>query len=170
MAAGGQAELAAAMSGYARSCDAALPLSMRFHFLAASYAQFKRNCEGQPPGLRLASLARVAADYGERATAVNALQQLSYTIIKNQHVELGEPFLVPAARFDAISPGNGAIDIWVLAAVLEQLEVLESFSSFYSGSGARQRLEVIVSLGFASAEMHRRLHLLKSRFSQPVEI
>jgi hypothetical protein len=51
-----------------------------------------------------------------------------------------------------------------VAAVLEESEQLGSFSSFYTGASARQRLENIRALGFGSAEMERRLNLLQKRF------
>ena len=77
-----------------------------------------------------------------------------------------EPFLAPGARFDSIPPG-AVIGNWVLAAVLEEFERLENYSSFYKGISARQRLENIRDLGFGSAEMARRLLLLQTRFGLP---
>jgi hypothetical protein len=53
---------------------------------------------------------------------------------------------------------------WALAALLEELERLNSFSSFYTGNSARSRLDMIASLGFSSAEMSRRLQLVQLRF------
>jgi hypothetical protein len=66
----------------------------------------------------------------------------------------------------AIPPGDG-IGNWVLAAVLEEMERLGSFSSFYTGVSAQQRLEMIRDLGFGSSEMARRLRLLQNRFGLP---
>jgi hypothetical protein len=75
-------------------------------------------------------------------------------------VDRSEPFLAPLERFDSIAPGE-AIGNWVLAAVLEQLEQRERFSSFYGGAGALDRLEAIQSLGFGSPGMARRLELVR---------
>ena len=120
-------------------------------------------CQSQPKHLRLASLARVARAYGARSVAVNALSQLSEIIRRGKRVDPSEPFLAPGERFDSIPPGE-ALGDWVLSAVLEELERMSAFSSFFTGVSAKQRLEMIVALGFGSAEMHRRLSLLHKRF------
>jgi hypothetical protein len=53
---------------------------------------------------------------------------------------------------------------WLVAAVLEQLERRERFSSFYAGPNALERLEDIHALGLGSPEMTRRLDLVRRRF------
>lgn len=166
MAAGNNAEVGEALSFYALSRDSSLSSSERFDALEASCSTLNILCERQPSHLRLASLARVARDYGARSIAVNALQYLSNVILQRNNVDLSEPFLAPGERFDSIPPGE-AVGNWVLAAVLEELERLGSFSSFYSGASARQRLEIIRTLGFGSAEMERRLRMLQKRFGLP---
>jgi FkbM family methyltransferase len=156
------AEVDEALSLYARSRDPSLFSGERFGALEASFSLLRILCEREPSYLRLASLARVARDYGARMLAVNALQYLNNTIAQHNQVDLNEPFLAPGERFDSVSPGE-AIGNWVLAAVLEELERLGHYSSFYTGASARQRLEMIRSLGFGSAEMERRLRLLRKR-------
>jgi len=148
---------------YALSRDSSLTSSERFDALKASFSLLNTLCKRQPSNLRLASLSRVARDYGARMLAVNALNQLSNIFFQHNQVDLSEPFLAPAERFDSIPPGN-AIGNWVMAAVLEENERLGSFSSFYTGVSAQQRLEIIRTLGFGSAEMERRLSLLQKRF------
>ncbi|WP_288143780.1 hypothetical protein [Accumulibacter sp.] len=81
-------------------------------------------------------------------------------------MDTSEPFLAPGERFDSIVPGE-VIGDWVLAAVLEELERLSSFSSFYTGASALQRLHIIRELGFGSSEMARRLSLLQERLGLP---
>ena len=166
MAAGNSHEVGEALSLYALSRDSSLSASERFTSLEGSFSVLKTLCEHDPSYLRLASLARVAHDLGARSIAVNALQQLADAIIEQQQVDPSEPFLAPGERFDAIPPGD-AIGNWVLAGVLEELERLSSFSSFYTGTSAHQRLKIIHALGFGSAEMDRRLRLLQSRFGLP---
>lgn len=168
MAGGGSAEVEDALSQYALSRDTSLSSSERFRALEASFSHFKRLCEREPSSLRLASLARVARDYGARSLAVGALQQLCNGILEHKQVDPREPFLAPAERFDSIAPGD-AIGNWVLAAALEEFERLGSFSSFYTGPSAQQRLEMIGTLGFGSAEMGRRLRLLQRRFGLPAQ-
>jgi len=163
VAAGNSAEVEGALSFYAISQDSSLSSSERFGALEASFSLLRNLCERQPSCLRLASLARVARDYGARSLAVSALQQLSNAVLQHHRVDVSEPFLAPGKRFDLVPPGE-AIGNWVLAAVLEEFERLGSFSSFYTGVSARKRLELIRTLGFGSAEMGRRLRLLQERF------
>jgi len=163
VAEGNCAEVEAALSRYAASRDSSLPAALRLAELEASFNLLRALCNREPSGLRLASLARVARDYGARSVAVDALQQICSALLRHGRVDAGEPFLAPGARFDSIPPGD-VIDNWVLAAVLEEYEGLGSFSSFYTGAAARQRLEIIRTLGFGSAEMERRLRLVRERF------
>jgi len=163
VAAGSSAELEKALAFYAISQDPALSSPERFGALETSFGLLRGLCERQPSGLRLASLARVARDYGARSLAVSALQRLSNTVLQNRRADVSEPFLAPGKRFDFIPPGE-AMDKWVLAALMEEFERLASFSSFFSGASARKRLELIRTLGFGSAEMERRLRLLQERF------
>jgi FkbM family methyltransferase len=150
------------LSLYTCSRDTAMSPSDRFRALKASYMALKAVCEREPTMLRLSSLARIAHDYGERAASVNALAQL-LGYIRHAGVDTSEPFLPPLERFDSISFGEEPAR-WLVAAVLEQLERRERFSSFYAGPTARERLEDIHALGHGSPEMERRLELVRLRF------
>lgn len=152
-----------ALSFYAVSQDSSLSTSIRYSALKASFNILNMLCENEPINMRLASLARVARDFGARSVAVNALQQLGKTVSEKNQVNLSEPFLATGTRFDFLSP-NQTIDRWVLASILEELERLRHYSSFYTGVSTQQNLEVIRDLGFGSAEMERRLQLLQTRF------
>ena len=152
-----------ALARFAISQDTSLDAFTRFSALESSLQLLQSLCDERPHFLRLASLARVAHDHGSRAVAVSALSRLVDTIAKENRVNTGEPFLVPGERFESIAPGED-IGKWALAAILEELERLSSYSSFYTGNSARSRLDWIASLGFASAEMSRRLQLLQMRF------
>jgi FkbM family methyltransferase len=156
------------LNHYLRSRDESLPKAERFASLEASYLEFQRLCDKEPVNLRLASLARVALDYGARSTAVRALERLCTLLFQRGQINVGEPFLAPAARFDSISPQNQAsLGNWLGAAAAEELERIQYYSSFYSRSTTRQRLEIIRDLGFASDEMKRRLMLIEQRFGAP---
>ena len=151
---------------YALSRDTSLQAAERFAALTASYQGFRRLCETQPASLRLASLARVAMDYGARSVAVKALGQLCDLILQQQgQVNASEPFLAPGARFDTISPGGRqALQRWIAAAAFEELERSQYYSSYYAGKAAQRRLEMIRDMGFGSEEMSRRLLLVQRRF------
>lgn len=162
----GSAPLEAALSSYTRSSTIRLTLRERFDALKDSFTRFRDLCEQDASHLRLASLARVAAEYGARSLAVDALSRLTSAIYANKQVDVSEPFLVPGKRFDLVSPGD-AVGNWCFAAILEEYERLSAFSSFYMGKSSLPRLEAIRSLGFASDEMKRRLLLLQKRFGVP---
>ena len=148
---------------HALSRDSSLTAAERFGALEASFNQLRIVCKNRPSHLRLASLARVARDYGDRSVAVDALVQLLTSITRDRRADPSEPFLAPGERFDSVPPGD-AIGDWILAGVLEEFERIGSYSSFYSGASARQRLETIRNLKFGGAEMDRRLSLLQQRF------
>jgi hypothetical protein len=162
--AGESAGVHQALASYARSRDPALSMTERVRALETSFLQFKRLCVQDSSHLRLASLARVANDFGERAVAVNALTRLVEFIRLGGRVDPGEPFLAPSERFDSIAPGE-ALGGWIFGAILEQLEKRERFSSFYADPSALDRLEAIHALGFGSPEMERRLDLVRRRIN-----
>jgi len=166
LAIGRSDEVVSALALYAGSRDSSLPAAERFGALEASFLRLRALCEEQPTQSRLASLARVARDYGARSVAVGALARLSDTIFRQRQIDVREPFLVPGERFDAITPGEG-IGNWVLSAVLEEFERNAAFSSFYTGMAAKGRLETIRDLGLGGPEMQRRLSLLCARFGLP---
>jgi FkbM family methyltransferase len=153
-----------ALSLYARSRDKNLSALERYRSLESSFLALKRLCGREPIRLRLASLARVAHDYGERATSVGALKQL-LTLIHQAGIDPREPFLAPIERFESISIENEMVR-WLVAGVLEQLELREWFSTFYAGPSARERLEDIHRFALGSPEMKRRLDLVRRRINE----
>jgi FkbM family methyltransferase len=160
--AGGSADVHQALSSYARSRDAALPMAERLRSLEASFVQLKELCAKAPVHLRLASLARVAHEFGERAVGVDAVGRLIESIRVNGVVHADEPFLPPLERFDSLAPGE-ALAGWMLSAALEHLERRGWMSSFYAGPTALDRLQAIHDLGFSSSDMERRLNLVRLR-------
>lgn len=157
-------DVAEALRQYAMSRDTALPASHRFAALTKSVDLLKSLTERESKGLRLASLARAAADLGERALAIEALQRLCTEVIQEKKVDLSEPFLAPSPRFDAIVPRESIGD-WIVAAAFEELERLGAYSSFHTRETTLPRLDAIRELGFASAEMQRRASLIRQRFA-----
>ena len=163
IAAEASTEVEDALSQYAISQDSSRTMAERYSSLEASFLQFTGLCERDPSNMRLASLARVACEFGDRACAVRALQRLLEGIVTLNRLELREPFLAPSKRFDLL-PTDPSIENWLLAAVLEEIELLGAYSSYYTGVAALQRLTKIRDLGFGSAEMARRLSLVQKRF------
>ncbi|MBP1610172.1 MAG: SAM-dependent methyltransferase, FkbM family, partial [Acidobacteria bacterium] len=145
---------------YWMSRDTALSKAVRFESLERSFRLLKSLCEREPSFACLVSQVRVARDFGERSCAVASLKGLIDLVFRKNRLEQDQPFLAPSDRFDLLPPGP-SIDSWVRAAILEEFERLGAFSSFYSGASSLSRLEQIHSLGFGSAEMERRLSLLR---------
>ena len=101
-----------ALTCFAVSQDVSLGPLERFNALETSLRSLVSLCQGQPPSLRLASLARVANDYGARSIAVEAIRQLLGKLVRDKWVDMGEPFVPPGKRFDNIAPRNNIQD-WI---------------------------------------------------------
>jgi len=150
---------------YARSRERKLPSVDRFLALQSSFLLLRGICDREPSHLRLASLARVAHDYGARAESVGAASRLVDSIRQTGTFDPSEPFLAPLERFESIAPGE-ALGNWLLAAALEHIEKRESFSTFYVGPSCRERLEAIEALGFTGSAMRRRLEVVRLRINR----
>jgi FkbM family methyltransferase len=149
-----------ALSLHSLSRDVSLPALERFIALEASFLTLASECERESVRLRLASLARVAHDYGARAATVTSLKRL-LEYIRVAGINMKEPFLPPLERFDLI-PIEDTVS-WLVASVLEQLEKREYYSTFYAGAASLERLTDIDALGLGSPEMKRRLDLVRMR-------
>lgn len=154
-----------ALSLYFLSRDSSLSAAERFRALEASFSQLRTLCDGSPPSLRLASLSRVARDFGARTVAMDSLAQLCGHVLDHNSADLSEPFLAPEERFDWLPPGKTFVN-WILSAAIEAFERTSCFSSFYSPDLSRQRLELIRDLGYFGPEMMRRSYLVKQRIKK----
>jgi hypothetical protein len=158
----GQRELYDALASYALSRDTTLPAQLRLCALEASVHGLTRACRARSTPLRLASLARAAADFGARGIAIESLQVLYTRLTAAEAIEADEPFIAPSARFDTVER-RGALRDWLLAATLAALDRLASFSSYYDGAAATARLGRIDALGYGDADVAHRLELLRRR-------
>jgi FkbM family methyltransferase len=166
MARGQSAEVGAALALHAQSRDPARSAAARLAALQRSLSLLQEASRQPNAYLRLASLARVAAELGERKLAYGALVQLCDTLQRGRSLGPAEPFLAPSERFDSLEPG-GAVGNWVLAAAMEACERLGAHSSFFTGDASLVALKAMQGLGFASDEMTRRLQLVQRRQSRP---
>jgi FkbM family methyltransferase len=159
----GQPQVIEALTLHSLSQDRSRSAIQRAAALRASLALLQALCRQDTSRLRLASLARVADDFGDRGLSQQALANLGEGLVRNGQVDPTEPFLAPLQRFESVDPGS-SIGAWVLAAVLEAQERRGSHSSFFTGNSARARLEAIRDLGFGDAQMRRRLEMVEMRF------
>lgn len=158
----GRADVERAIALHALSRSVAEAPSARLAALRASLEILRGVCSGAAPSLRLASLARVARDCGERQLAVESLHRLLAWASQSGGFDLSEPFLSPCPHHEQVDPGTQVAN-WALSAALEASESLSSFSSYYSARTSLPRLSALASIGFASPEMARRLKLVEAR-------
>lgn len=130
-----------------------LSLARRLAALEGAFEILVDFCRNSPTPTGLATLARVALDLGHRSAAVDALRQL----VSATGVELDQPFFPPCARFEALSPENREAD-WFAAAVYEQLEMSEHYSSYFAASDSTW-VKWLCESPFASPEISRRMIL-----------
>ena len=164
------ARYAAALSDFARAQEpCGLPPGARLGALRSSFAALRRAVEERPTLPRAQSLARVAADLGQRVVAVRLLSQLA-AALRGESPQLGdEPFLPVGARFDHIgagAAGGPSLFTYALCSVLEQREKLRAFSSYYtaeSGAAEMQQIWELGQGGLVDDEIGRRLQLLRRR-------
>lgn len=156
-----QVERALALFALSRAAD--VPMRERVLALRRS-VELLEKASTVPEFMRLASLARAARAFGSRARAVQALGQLMSTARQRGGLALSEPFLAPCERFEHVDPGSRPGD-WAWAAALEEFEVSQAFSSYYSAPASLARLQRIAALGFGSDEMSRRLSLVRARLA-----
>lgn len=115
-------------------------------------------CRLQPTTARLLTLARVAADYGARTTAVDVLDKLAQ-LARQRPLDVAEPFWPPLERFDDIPAADPAS--WLRAACVEALELRRSHSSGFSKP--LPDMDWLCATPLASAEMLRRQVLRAAR-------
>jgi len=75
---------------------------------------------------------------------------------------VGEPALAPHRRYDLIDPKED-VGLWAGCAVMETIERLRAFSTFFSGTEALSMLERLSLQPFYCAEMERRRQLVRLR-------
>ena len=159
-------DVATALALFALSQDVSRSPCDRFCALRESFKRLDTLCVRAPSGLRLSSFARVANAIGARNEAIRALAKLGQTVITPKLIDSSEVFLTPCSRFDGLVPGE-SIDQWLEAAVLETLEMLRAYSSYYTGKNSLGNLKRIHALGFGSPAMDRRVRLIQMRFGDP---
>jgi FkbM family methyltransferase len=162
----GRVELDRALSLYALAhLYGRRDIGRSYAALAASFDDLLESAGHEDRLPRLLSIARVAAELGERSFAVRVLGDVLAKLERGQDVELDEPFLAPAPRFDAVAI-KGEAAAWCLAAAVEQHERLRAFSGFFRGPACVERLRLVERLGYGDEEMARRLEVAGKRWGE----
>jgi FkbM family methyltransferase len=149
---------------YAACRFTGLSLARRLAALEGAFEILINFCRNSSTPTGLATLARVALDLGRRSIAVDALRKL----VSTNGIELDQPFFPPCARFEAVSPENQEAD-WFAAAVYEQLEMSQHFSSWLGGDDLT-RLKWLCESPFASPEIRRRMILRSLAEGAPLSV
>ncbi|WP_316978465.1 FkbM family methyltransferase [Shumkonia mesophila] len=159
------ADVIASLALYVLAQDSSLPMAVRLAALKTAFENFQRYAAEPTAFLRASSLARIAREYGARDVAITSLRQLCAAIFERRQVDPAEPFLAPGRRSEAWPiPDPKRSGDWLATAALEELELNEFYSSYYSGKSRIGRLEIICNSGFADDEMKRRRDLVYQRF------
>ncbi len=135
------------------------PAQLRFAALVLACQTLADLCNRAPSPARLSTFARVAWDGGWRRECVAALHQLAAHIQQNP-LQTEEPFWPASPRYDEIAPAPHPA-LWFKAAVAEQLERAEKYSSFFGT--VSPWLAWLCEQSFAGSEMHRRHTLAAAR-------
>lgn len=153
-----------ALNLYARSRDTRLGITARFDALQASYRIINGFITQKTTAPRLMSYARVSADFGARAQAVNALSFVLKNLGRFDPGDFSrEPLLSPSAEFDTIAP-TGNLHEWAHAAALEAFERLRSFSGYFSDPGTTLGItRTLTGLGYLTPQMKTRAELAQRR-------
>ena len=149
-----------ALNAYAVSQEATVPIGQRLAALHDALRLLVQTVgDGGANFPRLCSLARVAAEAGQRHQAVATLDRLRTILLEGQMVGLSEPFLPVDRRFDTVNPKNQLVD-WMVVGILETLDRLGAFSSYFAPQRSRDLLALVKDRAFVSAQTTRRLTLV----------
>jgi len=152
-----------ALNAYVLAQDAGRTPGERYHLLRAAFIQLVSTLDAHTSFARLFSLARMASELGNRAVAVNILNELAKHFEQNQQFNVDEPFLAVSARAADIDP-KGMLGNWCLAQILAERERLHAFSSYFTNASSLPILDMIEQLDYPDPEMALRGNLIRQRF------
>jgi tetratricopeptide (TPR) repeat protein/SAM-dependent methyltransferase len=115
---------------------------------------------------RLVSLCRVMIELGKREMTVGILNQICDLLDAGMSWALDEPLLALSDQ-DALWTGASGDPKWVLATVLAQRENWRAFSTCFTGEESLPALLEVRTLGYADADVERKIALIMGRFGKP---
>jgi FkbM family methyltransferase len=156
----GEGEHARSLAAWVAAHAPATAAGDRWSLLAQARASAEAAFNQDPALGRAATLARVSAELGERATAVKVLQAAAQGALAGAPFP-AEPFLPPSPALELVEPAGDPGRL-LLAMVLERLERLRAHSSLFVAADDGL-LERLARLGFGPPEMERRRQLVRLR-------
>ncbi len=150
------------LAAFAESRDPARSLAERLEMLWHALGCVARALKAEDTLARRLSLARLTWETGMRGGAIVSLTKAARRVKAEGALAGVEPFLAPSPRYEQI-PDDMPAGEWLESAVIEQLERLRTFSSFFGGASSLALLEPLLGRAHCSAEMERRRQLVRMR-------
>ena len=144
-----------------------MPLSERGAALEQSRLLMEQSLARERHIPRLNTYARLVWELGRRQQALPVLRELMQRLRVERDVDLCEPFLPAASRFDDVPINNKhQAQGWSLSCAMEQFESLHAYSSFLVRdpnqlNAMLMRLDYLCSQPYRSSEMERRRQLVR---------
>jgi hypothetical protein len=148
------------LTAFVQSRDVAQGAGRRVAWLERAFDCTGRAMESEGSLAKQLTYARLAWETGRRDAAIEALFLATQRLEGEADQALTEPFLAPAERYDWVPAADRPGD-WLRCAVIEQLEKLRAFSSFFVRDTTPEILGPIMGLPFRSPEMDRRWQLVR---------
>ena len=126
--------------------------------LQYSFECLQTAVHAKPSFSRQCSLARVAAEFGQREISVQALQKLVEVKSSGSKIQINEPFIPVNQKYDN-QPFNDNLKDWLWVSILETYESSYSFNSYDSAQETISLLRPIAQNPFHSPQAIRRLGL-----------
>jgi FkbM family methyltransferase len=148
-------DYAEAMTAFAVWRSDNQPAQLRFAALVFACQTLSDLCNRAPSPARLSTFGRLTWEGGWRSECVSALSALALHLQRDS-VQTQEPFWPASSRYDNIAPGDNDPALWFKAAVVEQLERAQKYSSFFRGAFAVPHVAVraTVRLGGNASTPH----------------
>lgn len=162
--AAGSADYRRALDHYALSRDDGAAAADRWAHLAAALDSLQAAACAEAPVERRLTHARLLYEVGLDRHACELIESLIPVLMAGR-LDIAEPFLPPCPRYERIAPAESVAD-WLLAACLEQMEVVNCLSGFLDPAGSLRRLRDIRDLGFGDAAILNRIGLIVGRFER----
>ena len=135
---------------------------LRFNALRSCFEALGRLAQVRPTLPILSSFARVAAAFGKRGTAVKILLQLRDMVATEGNFDLNTPLLPADRRFEGLAFSDVPRD-WIVVSILETLERLQNFSSYFAPEESAVLLREVVGRRFHGEESRGRQRLSAMR-------
>ena len=137
--------------------------------LQYSFERLQQAAQAKESFSRACTLARVAAEFGQRQVSVKALQQLVTAIDSDKQSNIDEPLLPVNRQYDNQLLNSNLKD-WLFVSIFETYENSKVFSSYFSAQQSVNLLSKVIQKPFHSLQAERRLQLAKKRLDRQYKL